>query len=1385
MNHTHFASIIILLSILGITYTPTYVNHLFTQSEIELPFERFDGLDFNQEHIITPLNSTCQNATSIVSDTTINGTTTAASIEDFNLCSLDSAPTVWFTTIGQNRLIQITTTQNPNDYFRMMIYEGHCDSLSCLFSRTITPHNDLSFLGEQGKRYSIAVQRPNNQDEDDFSFNIKTYPLQVNFNCSSAIEVTCEDKIVGNFDGAITPPSTDCHPSYVEAALWYKLIGDGSKYFFHNTLGYDRVYVSIYENDYGILSCVNSELIGGHTTYVSFVSEENQPYCIRLGKSFDDNDFDITIECQELAPNDDCVNAINLDSDVNCQLIDYNFISSPSINSYDPDIWFSFSGYPNARILVDSFIRSDAEISLYKESCDSLVPVDFVGSNFSFPNGNAFGLDPDKTYYIRVYQYNSDQQRNVKLCYRGFNAIDNDIIDTAEKLAIDSVCIPQFITTKNATPSLTDGDKDVWFYVPTPPNGNLEFKLTNVDGSELSRQKTSLELYGKENGVARRINYGYQHIKRSMLQVYDTTYIRIRNNENRDVIEDFSICISSFENVPNDNILNASQIIVHDTFVEYPMNIQGLSTSLDNAYSGDYWRYALIPNSGNLDVRLATDHFSNSSYILNLFQIIGDSLVNLDKTKSFLDWNESFSKRVENLNQGDTIYIQYIPHGHTDQNDNPRLAARAYDTLVNETIYEALEITMDSVCTINKSSLYYAEDGDIWYYYIPPENGLVQFDFISFQGNGYGIHNVYAYQKTPDLTLIGSNRDGNNSSLQALFNSGSNSDTVFIQIEETFSSDTYENFEFCLKEVISAENDFCTQAFDLIYDTLPRSFIDYSFDIPTISGIPDDGYECNPYFDNQYDTWYKFCPPKSGDFIIEIASNERFELYKGSCDSLVYLTCDAVLTDENSRRIQADTLNASEVYYLKVLRSSWEGYDSIAIAVYDWVRNPYDELEDAYEFIVSDECQFELFSLDFATRNTDHGSACYIFSYSNFESDIWLKTKTPTTGNLGVIFQELDTINATERLSFELYGKDSLQNLVYIFCGIFNETILYDLEAYDSLFFSFHSINYDKQGIFSLCIYTFEDPINDIAENALFINSSIDCEMDTFTTKYARIEDYNSVDCYFSSYSADGDLWFKVITSKDGTININYDRIDFARFVLEFYQKIDGQLKYLDCYRQLSYHIDIVQNEFTGFPQHDTLYVKFIENDNNHRYGEFGLCFYNNDQSDHIAKKIEGPNVVCIDKAPVEYLITGLENADSIIVEYLDERIAWSARSINSFFLDYDIIDTSLFTLTAYGKYRLGVAYTEPMDIQVVEPQICEIINCSQITDNLNVGESANFGIDASDLFHARHKLSSSALIDSSHYKIFKAGQEVYLKEGLIVEFGSVLDVFIETCPED
>ena len=1380
-----------LFSILGITYTSNYFNIPFAKTEIALPFESLEVLDINQDHFLTPLNSSCQNATSIDSDTTINGTTTAASIEDLNLCALDAAPTVWYTTIGQNRLIQITTDQNSHDYFRMVIYEGHCDSLRCLFSKTITPHNDMSFLGEQGERYSIAVQRPNNQDEADFSFNIKTYPLQANFSCTSAIEVNCEDKIVGNFDGAIAPPPTDCHPSYVDAALWYKLTGNGSKYFFHNTLGYDRVYVSIYENDCGNLSCVTSELIGGHTEYVSFIAEENQPYYIRLGKSFDDNDFEVTIECQQLAPNDDCTNAIHLDSDENCQLVDYNFISSPSINSYDPDIWFSFSGYPNARILVDSFLASDAEINLYKESCDSLVPVDFVESTPLFPNGNAFGLDPDITYYLRVYQYNSDEQRNVKLCYRGFNATDNDIIDSAEQLSIDSVCIPQLITTKNATPSLTDGDKDVWFYVPTPPNGNLEFKLTNVDGSELRHNRTSIELYSKENGVARRINYGYQHIKRSMLQVYDTTYIRIRNDDNSDVIEDFSICISSFENVPNDNILNASSIMVHDTFVDYPINIQGLSNSLDNSFGRDYWRYALAPSSGNLDVRVSTDHFSNSSDIIDVYQTINDTLVQLDHTEQFLDRNESFSKRIENMNPGDTIYIRYTPSHNPYEIDNPRLAARSYDTLINETIHEALEITSDSTCTTSNTSLFYAQNGDIWYYYIPSENGLAQFDFISLQGNGYGIHNVYAYQKTPDLTLIGSNRDRNNLSAQALFNTGSNSDTVFIQIEETFLSDTYENFEFCLKEVSSAENDFCTQAFDLIYDTVPRTFIDYSFDIPTISGIPDDSYECNPNIDNQYDTWYKFTPPKSGDFIFEIASNERFELYRGGCDSLIFLTCNPIITSEGSIRIQADTLKISDVYYLKILRSTWEGYDSMAIAVYDWIRNPYDRLEDAYEFVVNDDCQFELFSLDFASRNTAHGSQCHISSTSNLESDIWLKTKTPTSGNLGVIFQELETTNASDQLSFELYGKDSLQNLIYIFCGQFddnfykNETILYDLEVYDSLFFSFRSNKFYKQGLFSLCVHTFEDPVNDLAENALFINPSVNCDRDTFTTKYSRIEDYNYIDCRFSSYSADGDLWFKVLTSQDGTISIDYERMDFALFVLEFYQKIEGQLEYLDCYRQLNFHNDIVQNEFTGFPQHDTLFVRFIENDNNDSYGEFGLCFYNNDQSEHIAKKIDGPDLLCIDSPPEEYLITGLENADSIIVEYLDQRIAWSANPINSFFLDYDMIDTSYFTLTAYGKYRSGIARAEPKGIQLVEPEICEIINCSQITDNLTVGESANFGIDASDIFHARYQLSSSALISSSHYKVFKAGHEVYLNEGLSVERGSALNVVIETCPED
>ena len=314
--------------------------------------------------------------------------------------------------------------------------------------------------------------------------------------------------------------------------------------------------------------------------------------------------------------------------------------------------------------------------------------------------------------------------------------------------------------------------------------------------------------------------------------------------------------------------------------------------------SGDVWFEVVVPSSGHL--RIEKNNLSiGNSYSSAIYSGSCGSMTEL----SCIGSNGSFNLH-DHAMAGSTLYIRLWDFNAAFGSGTFNLCAWEPNIPENDFCANALTLAIDSVCVIDTFSLLgctaetssiannpscgFYEGGDIWFKFTMPSSGHCRLKL----GNLFPTNAKFAiYQGAcGNFTEYQCLQTQNAFSIHDHALAGS---TFYIRIWNFSNAFSGGNFEICVTEPNTAENDFCANAIPIPVGLgcipVTYSSLGCTSEPISIAANPSCG------FYEGGDIWYKFIMPTSGLINIEKSSispmNAQFALYTGTCGAFTQIAC--------------------------------------------------------------------------------------------------------------------------------------------------------------------------------------------------------------------------------------------------------------------------------------------------------------------------------------------------------------------------------------------------------------------------------------------------------------------------------------------------------------
>ncbi|RMH02351.1 MAG: hypothetical protein D6706_00255, partial [Chloroflexi bacterium] len=251
-------------------------------------------------------------------------------------------------------------------------------------------------------------------------------PAPANDLCTGAIPVTCNSMVTGNTQFATTAdnPASDCGVSITSPALWYVFTGTGDAVTLSTcspNTDFDTK-IHVFTGSCGALTCFNAndddfncptDIFQSTVTFNSVFGVNY--YILVSGFGSETGNFELSVSCSQVPPNDACANAITIGCDTTISgstvgaNIDVAPVCQPDITS--PGVWYHFPGNGDF-ITVSTCDQAsfDTKITVYSGACGSLTCVggNDDGSGCSgFTSEFAFQSQAGVDYYILVHGFGS------------------------------------------------------------------------------------------------------------------------------------------------------------------------------------------------------------------------------------------------------------------------------------------------------------------------------------------------------------------------------------------------------------------------------------------------------------------------------------------------------------------------------------------------------------------------------------------------------------------------------------------------------------------------------------------------------------------------------------------------------------------------------------------------------------------------------------------------------------------------------------------------------------------------------------------------------------------------------------------------------------------
>ncbi|MDG1260409.1 MAG: hypothetical protein P8H59_00045 [Flavobacteriales bacterium] len=467
---------------------------------------------------VPPVNNHCADAIDlpVSKDCTPQSFTSLYATSDYTVgpdpnCGFFQGGSVWFSfTVPADGQFRVELTDEGPGNPEFYLYTGSCGSLvqyECGPSQDFINISDLSLAGQT---MTMRVFRFNSLEDVAFDLCIQDVVMVENDDCANAIVLpVTADCAAQTFDTFPTTEEEGIAPSpgcgfYQGGDVWFttEVPSSGHLRIESENIEGNSVF-TVYTGTCGtmaVYSCefgsgnfnINDDDLAGETIYIRVFRFNNPDSAVFTLCATEPNtpDYDDCDLAEELTVGSSC--SPQAFTTEGCTADDAAAINPNCGFFQDVDAWFTFDMPMSGHLRIDMENTGDGGIAyqLYSGTCGSMERVD-CRSNFYHMNIHEDDL-AGQTLYLRVYGYNSTEQRDFTLCVWEPMIPDYDFCETAQPLTLTGCCqmmeySNEFTTWEDDTPSPGCGfyqGNDVCFTAEVPASGLLTIETTQVDFSK-------------------------------------------------------------------------------------------------------------------------------------------------------------------------------------------------------------------------------------------------------------------------------------------------------------------------------------------------------------------------------------------------------------------------------------------------------------------------------------------------------------------------------------------------------------------------------------------------------------------------------------------------------------------------------------------------------------------------------------------------------------------------------------------------------------------------------------------------------------------------------------------------------------------------------------
>lgn len=310
----------------------------------------------------------------------------------------------WVKMTGDGTTKTVTMTAGFFNEIYFQVFEGHCDSLRCVYEGDSTV---FEIATVPGRDYYIGVTHENLSLSIPVRIRMTCRQDTLNTTCQRAKTIACNDEIFENGLNDNLPVDLVSDEIGHFQGLWYVLEGDSVQHrieLYAN--GIENLVIAIFKVKDG--DCINNmtpvfynpypfdntyvvNTLPGEKVYVK-VAFFNQPVPFRLN-----------VQCRELENNQTC----QLAKPITCGEDIFLYETAPGDfgqNKSDAaGNWFSLDGSDLPYTFVPTSISGPVSFSIYKNGCDSLEVVKSFDHFFTEGVPLTLLMPAGETYYLRAH----------------------------------------------------------------------------------------------------------------------------------------------------------------------------------------------------------------------------------------------------------------------------------------------------------------------------------------------------------------------------------------------------------------------------------------------------------------------------------------------------------------------------------------------------------------------------------------------------------------------------------------------------------------------------------------------------------------------------------------------------------------------------------------------------------------------------------------------------------------------------------------------------------------------------------------------------------------------------------------------------------------------